>query len=64
MSRAFGGNWTEEKLEVMRRYFAAYSQALKNQRFTKWLPRGNLLELGEPLCLAGSTHLGGKGFSL
>jgi three-Cys-motif partner protein len=36
MSHAFGGNWTEEKLEVMRRYFAAYSQALKHQRFTKW----------------------------
>src|SRR5262245_25020117 len=36
MSQSFGGEWTEEKLEVMKRYFAAYSQALKNQRFAKW----------------------------
>lgn len=32
----FGGDWTEDKLAVMRRYFGAYSQALKNQRFAKW----------------------------
>ena len=36
MDHEFGGGWTEEKLEVMRRYFSAYAQALKNQRFAKW----------------------------
>jgi three-Cys-motif partner protein len=36
MTNTFGGPWTEDKLEVMRRYFAAYAQALKNQRFSKW----------------------------
>jgi three-Cys-motif partner protein len=36
MTHVFGGPWTEGKLEVMRRYFAAYAQALKNQRFSKW----------------------------
>jgi three-Cys-motif partner protein len=33
MTHTFGGGWTEEKLTVMRSYFAAY--ALKNQRFAK-----------------------------
>jgi three-Cys-motif partner protein len=36
MVHEFGGNWTEEKLEVMQRYFSAYAQALKNQPFAKW----------------------------
>lgn len=36
MTHIFGGPWTEGKLEVMRRYFAAYAQALKNQTFSKW----------------------------
>jgi len=36
MTHTFGGSWTEEKLTVMRSYFAAYAQALKNQRFAKW----------------------------
>src|SRR5262245_28178034 len=36
MAHKFGGGWTDKKLDVMRRYFAAYSQALKNQRFSKW----------------------------
>jgi three-Cys-motif partner protein len=36
MSQSFGGGWTEEKLEVMKRYFAAYARALKNQDFAKW----------------------------
>jgi three-Cys-motif partner protein len=36
VAHQFGGDWTEEKLEVMQRYFSAYSQALKNQRFAKW----------------------------
>jgi three-Cys-motif partner protein len=36
MTHTFGGSWTEEKLAVMRSYFAAYAQALKNQRFAKW----------------------------
>jgi three-Cys-motif partner protein len=36
MSHVFGGDWTEDKLEVMRRYFSAYAQALKNQHFAKW----------------------------
>ncbi len=36
-----GGSWTDDKLEVMRRYFAAYAQALKNQPsprfpFVRW----------------------------
>lgn len=32
----FGGNWTEEKLSVMRNYFQAYATALKNQPFKKY----------------------------
>ena len=36
MIHMFGGDWTEDKLEVMRRYFSAYAQALKNQPFAKW----------------------------
>lgn len=36
MAHQFGGDWTEDKLEVMRRYFSAYAQALKNQPFAKW----------------------------
>lgn len=36
MTHTFGGSWTEAKLEVMQRYFSAYAQALKNQRFEKW----------------------------
>ncbi|HEX4953495.1 MAG TPA: three-Cys-motif partner protein TcmP [Thermoanaerobaculia bacterium] len=29
----FGGDWTAEKLEILRRYLVAYSTALKNQPF-------------------------------
>jgi three-Cys-motif partner protein len=36
MIHTFGGSWTEEKLAVMRSYFGAYAQALKNQNFAKW----------------------------
>lgn len=36
MTHTFGGDWTDDKLEVMRRYFSAYAQALKNQPFAKW----------------------------
>jgi three-Cys-motif partner protein len=36
MTHTFGGDWTEDKLAVMGRYFAAYAQALKNQPFAKW----------------------------
>ncbi len=36
MTHTFGGKWTEEKLAVMQRYFSAYAQALKKQRFCKW----------------------------
>jgi three-Cys-motif partner protein len=36
MDHEFGGHWTEEKLDVMRRYFTAYARALKNQQFQKW----------------------------
>ncbi len=36
MKHQFGGDWTEDKLEVMQRYFSAYAQALKNQHFAKW----------------------------
>jgi three-Cys-motif partner protein len=36
MVHTFGGKgWTDDKLEVMRRYFTAYAQALKNQSFRK-----------------------------
>jgi three-Cys-motif partner protein len=31
-----GGAWTDDKLQVMQRYFSAYAQALKNQRFERW----------------------------
>jgi len=34
-SPGFGGPWTERKLSVVRRYLATYSQALKNQPFTR-----------------------------
>ena len=30
MAHTFGGDWTDYKLEVVRRYFAAYAKALKN----------------------------------
>ena len=33
-SISFGGQWTSEKLEILRRYLDAYTTALKNQRFT------------------------------
>lgn len=36
MTHVFGGSWTEEKLAVMRSYFASYAQALKKQPFAKW----------------------------
>ena len=36
MAHRFGGDWTEDKLAVMQRYFSAYAQALKNQHFAKW----------------------------
>jgi three-Cys-motif partner protein len=36
MTHTFGGSWTEEKLGVMRSYFALFAQALKKQRFEKW----------------------------
>ena len=29
----FGGSWTEQKLEILRRYLDAYTTALKNQSF-------------------------------
>lgn len=31
----FGGTWTDQKLEVLRRYLSAYSTALKNKPFQK-----------------------------
>lgn len=36
MTHQFGGGWTEDKLEVMQRYFSAYALALKNMPFAKW----------------------------
>ncbi len=36
MTHQFGGDWTEDKLAVMQRYFSAYAQALKNMHFAKW----------------------------
>ena len=32
--RSFGGSWTQEKLEILRRYLDAYTTALKNQPFS------------------------------
>lgn len=32
-SGSFGGSWTHDKLEILRRYLDAYTTALKNQRF-------------------------------
>jgi three-Cys-motif partner protein len=32
----FGGNWTDEKLDRLRRYLAAYQQALKEQPFERY----------------------------
>jgi three-Cys-motif partner protein len=31
----FGGNWTDEKLTILKKYLHAYNTALKNQRFTR-----------------------------
>ena len=33
---AFGGRWTEEKLEILERYLNAYTTALKEQKFELW----------------------------
>ena len=33
IDRSFGGQWTREKLEILRRYLDAYTTALKNQPF-------------------------------
>ena len=33
---SFGGPWTQEKLEILRRYLDAYTTALKNQPFDLW----------------------------
>lgn len=33
MTQQFGGQWTEDKLEILRRYLDAYTTALKNQPF-------------------------------
>ena len=35
LAHTFGGDWTEDKLEALRRYFSAYAKALKNQKFAK-----------------------------
>ena len=32
----FGGNWTDEKLDRLRQYLAAYQQALKEQPFERY----------------------------
>ena len=34
-SQKFGGNWTEEKLNIFTRYLDAYLVALQNQKFKK-----------------------------
>lgn len=34
-AHSFGGDWTSTKLDVLAKYLAAYTTALKNQRFTK-----------------------------
>lgn len=31
----FGGNWTEEKLDILKKYLNAYNTALKNQPFKR-----------------------------
>lgn len=33
-SQSFGGSWTQDKLEILRRYLDAYTTVLKNQPFT------------------------------
>ena len=33
---AFGGRWTEEKLDILERYLDAYTTALKGQQFELW----------------------------
>lgn len=33
---AFGGRWTEEKLDILERYLDAYTTALKGQKFDLW----------------------------
>jgi three-Cys-motif partner protein len=36
MAHEFGGNWTEEKLAVMRHYFTSYATALQNKPNPEW----------------------------
>lgn len=36
VEHAFGGPWTELKLDVVRKYLSFYTGALKNQPFKKW----------------------------
>ncbi len=36
MAHEFGGNWTEEKLAVMRHYFTSYAMALKDKPDPAW----------------------------
>jgi three-Cys-motif partner protein len=35
VKQSFGGNWTEDKLDRVRKYFEAYNVALKHQPFTR-----------------------------
>lgn len=35
-SHAFGGTWTEIKLEIIRKYLVEYLKVMKNQSFTTW----------------------------
>ena len=35
----FGGGWTEDKLGLLNKYFVAYNNALKNQRFSRGIHR-------------------------
>lgn len=36
MEHAFGGDWTEAKLEIVSRYAKSFQSALKHQRFETW----------------------------
>ena len=48
----FGGPWTQEKLDILRRYLDTYTTALKNQPFTLTyidaLPGASTMQISKP----------------
>lgn len=47
-SQKFGGNWTEEKLNIFTSYLDAYLIALQNQKFKKISPLSQRMKCERP----------------